>query len=276
MDRMVYRRVSDDMSNRFPSFRGARQQILFSKCLPDDEDLACSWAQALIMYLNLEASIFGIRLPLINKQVIIGSKFWEVFQEVCAKGNIFFSRQLLLAGKHEISGYALLKNEEFKLEETNYTKTVYKVQVDELIYVGESSIRSAGGRDSKFAIISALRGQKYKTIQALIDRQNEKGLSFNEIPVDVIAVTTAAKTSSFYVETIAFLSYMTAIQFLMKTDMVLVNKMQSTCFLKPSWFEELQIVTFKLFGETVEIKGRELMAFENTFLHKFGLKEGGN
>jgi len=272
IQKLIYRYIHSCSHLERPYVNGKHEVIVIKYLHTNDDDEAYSWKQAYIMYLNLEASIFRVKLPIINKQTQIGTKFWEAFTEICEEHGIRFTIANSFSSEHEIAGYNIVENEPLKLDKNDFRKTVYKVQVDELIYIGEATIRASSGRDSHFALRSTL-GQR-KKLQCLIDRHHAKGLAFEDLPVTTIAFATSVNTPALYMESLVMLAFMLENQFLNHINCTLVNKNQSTCFMRWDWLNELQLILWKLFKKTFEMHGKENLLYEHTLLHKAGMKRG--
>lgn len=251
-------------------FKGERQILFVKHIHSNDDDEAYSWKQALIMVLHLEANLFHVRLPLLNKQTRLGAKFWEAFTELCGDRGISFTVSEDFTPKDEIHGFQVVKKKCPTFTNEDFTKTVYKVQVDELIYIGEQTITAYSGRSSNYAIQSAI--SKDKTLKCLIDRHNAKGSTLDELPVDTVAYATAVTTSAKYMESLIMIAFLIENQFFKNKERVMVNKDQSTCFMKLEWLQDLQLVLWEMFGKTFDMHGNESLLFENTFLCKFGLQ----
>lgn len=247
-------------------------KVVFLKHLAQDEDEAISWKQAIILYMSFEASLLGIRLQIVNKLTTIGSKFWSAFSALAADRDISFFRVDRFKPTAASTKYELVDSEPV-LTADDFTKTVYRIKVDELTYIGQLSIRGSTGRtDVRYAVLSAVRANS--SAQKLINRHHLKCLPIEELPVDTVAVVTDNKSSVFQPETLFMLAYLIHYQFFECHEQTLVNVNLSTCLLSSSWFEELQIIILKLFKKTIGMKGEKELVFENSMLAQIGVKRG--
>lgn len=230
--------------------KGDYQLLYRRECSSEAE--AHAWATGLLLYTYIDAKLRGTSIEFKNMIVMFSVGAWKVVRWLAKKRNFRIAE---VTGKRgsPADGYALyFKNQE--LDSQDHQSTVYKAQVDELIYIGEHSIKST--KRKKVASTHKLPNEPTSCGQ-LVQRLLETGRD-PEPDFVTIGECTKTCTSQYLPEAMTILVYCAKWDLLRIFENKLVNKKLSTTTFNSSWFEEIQYYLGELTGgRTIEIVKEE-------------------
>lgn len=243
----------------FKDYRNEEFTLLYRRECETKEE-ANAWGSGLFLFTCIDGRLRGRKVAFINRNVRFGRGAWKAVNWLARKRHF----QVVPVNGPRGSpseDYALyFQNQDVGKDSQDHQSIVYKIKVDELVYIGEQSVYATKRAPFPRGHFSKNMEEDQTKCSLLEQRLIDKGLDPTTELLDYVTIGECLKasTSQFLPEAVAMLTYCAKWDILRNYDDKIINMILPYTSLPATWFDEIQYYLYELTGgRTIEIVTEE-------------------